>query len=52
MHDVDMENVFKNQAAVELGRLGGRAKSPKKAAAARRNWKKAQKILKAKREAS
>jgi hypothetical protein len=46
------DNPFKNQSAVELGRLGGRAKSPKKAAAARRNWKKAQKILKAKREAA
>jgi predicted GIY-YIG superfamily endonuclease len=44
-------NPFKNQAAVELGRLGGRAKSPKKAAAARRNWKKAQKIMKARRKA-
>jgi hypothetical protein len=30
----------KNQAAVELGRLGGKSKSEKKAAAARLNGKK------------
>jgi hypothetical protein len=45
-----MAGMVKNQAAVELGKRGGSVKSEKKAKAARRNWKKAMKILAAKRE--
>ena len=36
---VFMSNEIKNPAAVELGRLGGRVKSPRKTEANRRNGK-------------
>ena len=41
-----------NQAAQQLGRLGGKATSDAKRAAARKNWKKAEAALKAKRKAA
>ena len=42
----------KNQAAVALGRKGGKVKSKAKSEAARRNWLKALEVIKQKKEAS
>jgi len=42
----------KNQAAVALGRKGGKVKSKAKAEAARRNWLKALEVIKKKQEAA
>jgi hypothetical protein len=41
----------KNKHAVALGKLGGRATSPEKSAAVRKNWLKAVEALKRKRDA-